>query len=308
MKKIIWFLLLVPFICLGATNRFDNIRTGSVTATDVSNTNKFPRGDGTWQTAATPFSGVTGTSNGVAVSGGVVTNFTPPNAETDTLMIVAARGNYTTNSIIVGGTMTGLVVEAGNGITGTSNGTAVASGIVTNFSLLTVPPAAFSPQWVTAANPPDWITPAGVGASTTNIIAPVWVYGRGNSNSLQALGYTTSSNVLNDVSAGCKFCPPFGSTSWGGNTGMAITVYTSTTSALTNKIDFRILSPDGTASFTTNAIVGSAADTLTTIYILTNDLPAFVSCVGTSSWSIDAYFYAGFGATTAVSTVQGNYK
>jgi hypothetical protein len=184
-------------------------------------------------------------------------------------------------------------------------GTIVGSGSTLGIGTL-ASGATFSPTWVEVARPADWMTPTGIGNTSTNIIAPVWVYSRTAGGSVQALGYTSSSNTLNDVSFATEFTMPFGATGWGSANAFTIPVWSSSTSSSTNKMDLRIMTPDGTSTNIT-ALVSGTADDFTYVLVATNYIPWSASTSNTI-WKLDGYMYAGWGKTNAVGTIKAHVQ
>jgi hypothetical protein len=202
-----------------------------------------------------------------------------PNATTTNVQAIVFTGSGVSSNTSAGGTNT--VTISGGG-------------------------ASFSPTWVDIARPAQWITPSGIGNTSTNIIAPIWVYSRTAGGSVQALGYTSSSNTLNDVSFATEFTMPFGATAWGSANAFDIPVWSSSTSASTNKMDLRITSPDGTQTNITG-LVSTSAGAFTHVLVSTNYLP-WAAASSNTIWQIDGYMYSGWGHTNAVGTIKAHVR
>jgi hypothetical protein len=233
-----------------------------------------------------------------------------PNATTTNATAIVFTGSGVSTNTSSGGTNT-VTISGGGSITIINDASLAAGTIVgtspgTAFGIGNLASATFSPTWVDIARPAQWMTPSGIGNTSTNIIAPIWVYSRTAGGSVQALGYTSSSNALHDVSFATEFTMPFGATAWGSANAFDIPVWSSSTSASTNKMDLRITSPDGTQTNITG-LVSTSAGAFTHVLVSTNYLP-WVAASSNTIWQIDGYMYAGWGRTNAVGTIKAHVR
>jgi hypothetical protein len=83
-------------------------------------------------------------------------------------------------------------------------------------------------------------------------------------------------------------------------------VWASTNDAALSKCDIRIVSP-ANVIYSTNSLTGGNVG-WTEYHILTNDLPAVVSCSATQSWVIERTAYVRSGHTNAIGTIRWNLK
>ena len=196
--------------------------------------------------------------------------------------VVVTNGGFT----IISGTTTGLV----------SNGGSVT--IVSGSSMTT------GSVWTISADVNDWAWGTG-GSTVSNAIVPVYYFNRTAARTVRGLGWTSSStNALQDRYAATLLHNLDDAIDWGSSTAMVIRIMASSTSALTNKFDFRITAPNGT-QFSTNSITVTAADTEQGLVILTNNVGAFqVNGLTTNKWVVDADFYSWQSKTGTVLTID----
>ena len=262
---------------VSATGTYAGMSVGTATFASFANVQTQTGGVNAVNSGTLNFLGGNGITRSITNNGGKADLLASINPA-----VVVTNGGFT----IISGTTTGLV----------SNGGSVT--IVSGSSMTT------GSVWTISADVNDWAWGTG-GSTVSNAIVPVYYFNRTAARTVRGLGWTSSStNALQDRYAATLLHNLDDAIDWGSSTAMVIRIMASSTSALTNKFDFRITAPNGT-QFSTNSITVTAADTEQGLVILTNNVGAFqVNGLTTNKWVVDADFYSWQSKTGTVLTID----
>ena len=262
---------------VSATGTYAGMSVGTATFASFANVQTQTGGVNAVNSGTLNFLGGNGITRSITNNGGKADLLASINPA-----VVVTNGGFT----IISGTTTGLV----------SNGGSVT--IVSGSSMTT------GSVWTISADVNDWAWGTG-GSTVSNAIVPVYYFNRTAARTVRGLGWTSSStNALQDRYAATLLYNLDDAIDWGSSTAMVIRIMASSTSALTNKFDFRITAPNGT-QFSTNSITVTAADTEQGLVILTNNVGAFqVNGLTTNKWVVDADFYSWQSKTGTVLTID----
>lgn len=205
-----------------------------------------------------------------------------------------------------------ITISLAGGATGASNGIQVASGVVTGFTAVASVSGVTTAtvyRIVVAPNDIHWGSLGSI--ANSNNAAPVYYWERNATRTVSGLGFVSSDTVgLQSRYAGAYLRSLDDAVDWGSDTGLVINVLHSTPSAVTNKVDVRLIAANGTI-FATNSLTSSATNTLTSYYILTNDLGAisgWQSGATTNKAWIDLDYQTWAGRTSTVINVEAYIK